>query len=167
MIFDSLAELGRVAFASVATYAALIVALRFAGKRSLAKLNAFDLVVTVAIGSTLATIILSKDVALAEGMLALVMLLALQWVVSRLSIAWAPFRDAVRSRPRVLFERGAMHASALREERLTVSEVEGAIRSSGIGSREEVMAVVLESDGSLSVIPAGDKPADLIEGLKR
>jgi uncharacterized membrane protein YcaP (DUF421 family) len=68
-------------------------------------MNAFDLVVTVALGSTLATVILSKDVALAEGLLAL--LFALQWVV-----AWGSTRsqwvsELVKSEPQILYHRGA------------------------------------------------------------
>ncbi|HAD46718.1 MAG TPA: DUF421 domain-containing protein, partial [Alcanivorax sp.] len=55
---------------------------RVSGKRTLAKMNAFDLVVTVAIGSTLATIVLSKSVALAEGLLALALLIGMQFAIS-------------------------------------------------------------------------------------
>ena len=70
MIFDTWFGLLRVLVVGTAAYAALVLLLRASGKRTLAKLNAFDLVVTVALGSTLATVLLSKDVALAEGLLA-------------------------------------------------------------------------------------------------
>ena len=83
-------------------YATMVIILRIAGKRSLAKLNAFDLVVTVALGSTLATVLLSSDVALLEGVLAFTVLATLQWVVSRLSLASQSFRRLVRSEPRML-----------------------------------------------------------------
>ena len=56
--------------------------LRISGKRTLATLNAFDFVVTVAVGSTVATVLLSFAVALAEGVLALTLLVTLQWVVA-------------------------------------------------------------------------------------
>ena len=67
MLFDGLTGVVRVLFVGVAAYAALVIFLRISGKRTLSKMNAFDLVVTVALGSTLATVVLSKDVALAEG----------------------------------------------------------------------------------------------------
>ncbi|MFN2441460.1 MAG: DUF421 domain-containing protein, partial [Thermoanaerobaculia bacterium] len=67
MFFDDIQGLIRVFVISILAYVALVLFLRVSGKRTLTKLNAFDLVVTVALGSTLATIILSKDVALAEG----------------------------------------------------------------------------------------------------
>ena len=88
MIFDAFFEgLLRVIVISLLAYFGLIVAPRSAGKRALAKLNAFDLVVTVALGSTLAAVLLTKNVALLEGLLAFLMLVLLQWGVARFSIA--------------------------------------------------------------------------------
>lgn len=167
MFFDSIQGLLRVSLASVAAYVWLILVLRAAGKRSLAKLNAFDLVVTVALGSTLATVLLSKDVALAEGLLALAVLALLQWVVSKMSVSWRGFGRLVRSRPRMLLEDGRYCEEALTAERITRSEVDAAVRSSGIGSLEEVAAVVLESDGTLSVIKSGDKPLTALRSVQR
>ena len=69
MFFDSWAGLLRVLVVGTLAYAALVLLLRVTGKRTLSKMNAFDLIVTVALGSTLATVLLSKDVALAEGVL--------------------------------------------------------------------------------------------------
>jgi uncharacterized membrane protein YcaP (DUF421 family) len=77
MLFDSWAGLGRVLVVGTLAYVALVLLLRISGKRTLTKLNAFDLVVTVALGSTLATVLLSKSVALAEGALALCLLISL------------------------------------------------------------------------------------------
>jgi len=67
MFFNDWDDLGRVVAAGVLACIGLIVLLRVSGKRTLAKINAFDLVVTVALGSILATILLTKDVALAGG----------------------------------------------------------------------------------------------------
>lgn len=167
MIFDDLAGLGRVAIISLLAYASLILALRLAGKRALAKLNAFDLVVTVALGSTLATVLLSSDVAFLEGVLAFAMLALLQWAVSRLSISWPAFRKLVRSQPRLLVENGHYLTQAMADERITEDEIEGAVRSAGIGRLEEVDAVVLETDGSLSVIRSGSKPLTTLTSVRR
>ena len=81
MLFDSWTGLGRVVLVGALAYVALVLLLRISGKRTLSKLNAFDLVVTVALGSTLATVLLSKSVALAEGVLALGLLIFLQYAV--------------------------------------------------------------------------------------
>jgi uncharacterized membrane protein YcaP (DUF421 family) len=66
--FDSWDWLLRTLIIVVLAYGTLIALLRLAGKRTLTKLNAFDLVVTVALGSTLATALLSKDVAQGKGL---------------------------------------------------------------------------------------------------
>jgi uncharacterized membrane protein YcaP (DUF421 family) len=152
---------------SVLAYAFLIIVLRIAGKRSLAKLNAFDFVVTVAFGSTLATILLSKQVALAEGVLAFVMLGTLQWIISRLSICSATFSGLVRSQPRLLFEQGRYREEAMKAERVTQAEVDAAIRQAGFPHRAQVAAVVLETDGSLSVLGGTDGGSDLLGDVQR
>ena len=167
MLFDNLYGLLRVVVISGLAYAGLIFALRLTGKRALSKLNAFDLVVTVALGSTLATVLLTKDVALLEGLLAFAMLMALQWAVARLSIASPGFRRLVRSEPRLLVEDGAYRHGAMRAERVTSGEIEAAVRSAGVGRIEDVGAVVLETDGSLSVIKASDRPITIISDVTR
>jgi uncharacterized membrane protein YcaP (DUF421 family) len=160
MLFDSLQGLLRVVVVSPLSYAAMVLILRIAGKRSLAKLNAFDLVVTVALGSTLATVLLTKDVALVEGILAFGMLALLQWIVSRASVSSRWFRKLVRAEPRLLLENGEYRTDAMAEERVTAGEIEAAVRNAGIGRLKSVAAVVLETDGSMSVI-AGESDEEL------
>lgn len=168
MFFDSLNGLLRVLVISLTAYSAMVMILRVAGKRSLAKLNAFDLVVTVALGSTLATVLLSKDVALAEGILAFVALAALQWLVSRISIASSRFRRLVRSEPRLLFENGMYREDAMARERVTKAEVDSAVRNAGHGRLDAIAAVVLETDGSMSVIEAeGSAELTALRSVKR
>ncbi len=167
MFFDSLQGLLRVVVVSALAYAFLILVLRLAGKRSLAKLNAFDLVVTVALGSTLATILLSRDVALVEGVLAFCMLALLQWMVSRLSISSRRFRSLVRSQPRLLVEDGQLREAAMVSERVTPAEIDAAIRNAGVGRIEDVAAVVLETDGSMSVIRRSDEELTALRSVRR
>jgi uncharacterized membrane protein YcaP (DUF421 family) len=155
VFFDTWYGLARPVVVGAAAYVGLIVLLRATGKRTLSKLNAFDLVVTVALGSTLATVLLTKDVALAEGLVGFAVLILLQLVVTGLSTRSAAVRRLVRSDPALLYYRGAFLPAALRAERVTESEVLQAVRSSGQGSLEHVEAVVLESDGSLSVVTGG------------
>lgn len=101
MWFDTWLGLWRVAVVGMCAYAALVVFLRTSGKRTLAKMNAFDLVVTVALGSTLATVLLSKDVALVEGVLAFAVLIALQFGIAWLSVrrVWPPWTRAEHDLP--------------------------------------------------------------------
>lgn len=165
MFIDDLEGLARIVLASLMVYPAIIVILRVAGKRALSKLSAFDFVVTVALGSLLATVIVSGDVALAEGILAFAMLALLQWLVARLSLTSRWLRDVTRSRPRLLVLDGAERAGAMRAERVTRSDIEAAARQAGLGSLKEAGAIVLETDGSLSVLTGSSAGMDLISGL--
>ncbi len=168
MWFDSWSDLGRILGVGTAAYVALVVLLRVSGKRTLAKLNAFDWVVSVAFGSSLATVLLSTDVSWSEGAVALALLAGLQYVVAR-TTTWLPGgRSVVTARPTLLLEDGKVLTAAMHEQRITISELRQAIRASGAGDLGTIAAVVLESDGSLSVIPAeqvGDKSA--LEGVAR
>ncbi|GAA3939457.1 DUF421 domain-containing protein [Actinoplanes auranticolor] len=154
MFFDKLADLGRIGLIGVLTYVLLIAVLRVSGKRTLAKMNAFDLVVTVALGSTLATILLSTDVSFTEGAAALILLIALQFAATWLSVRWAPLREALKSAPTLLLRDGELLTEAMRRQRVTDNEIYQAVRSQGIGDLAAVAAVVLETDGTFSVIPA-------------
>lgn len=159
MWFDAWTNITRVLLVGSAAYLTLVGMLRLSGKRTLAKLNAFDLVVTVAVGSTLATILLNADVSFVEGVTALALLAALQFVAAIISSRFAAGRAVLTSRPTVLMSQGRFHDGALRRQRVGVDEIRQAIRSSGHGDISKVAVVVLESDGSLSVITS-DKIGD-------
>jgi uncharacterized membrane protein YcaP (DUF421 family) len=152
MFFDTWTGLGRVLVVGVLAYAALVFLLRVSGKRTLSKMNAFDLVVTVALGSTLATVLLSKSVALAEGVLAFALLVGLQLVITWLSVRSPRFQSWIKAQPALLVHDGRFLDDALRRERVTREEIEAALRSQGIAAFEAVDAVVLETDGSFSVL---------------
>jgi uncharacterized membrane protein YcaP (DUF421 family) len=152
MFFDSWTGLGRVLLVGALAYAALVVILRISGKRTLTKLNAFDLVVTVALGSTLATILLSKDVALAQGVLAFALLIGLQFAITWSSTRTGWVRRLVTGEPSLLLYRGTYLPKALRRERVTEEDIRAAVRSAGLAALEDAEAVVLETDGSFSVV---------------
>ncbi|QZY30613.1 DUF421 domain-containing protein [Nocardioides coralli] len=162
MWFDSWSQIVRVVLVAGATYLSLLVLLRVSGKRTLAKLNAFDLVVTVALGSTLATVLLNSTVAWTEGVAALVALVVLQFLAAGVS-AWVPGgHAAITARPTLLLSDGKVDQTALRRTRVAEGELRQAVRGSGQGDLGSVAAVVLETDGSMSVIPrssAGDMSA--------
>jgi uncharacterized membrane protein YcaP (DUF421 family) len=154
MLFGGWTPVIRTLVVGALAYVALVATLRISGKRTLAKLNAFDLVVTVALGSTLASVLLSPDVALAQGVTAFVTLVALQFLVARISV-WSPrFARLVRSEPTLLVRRGEILQDALHRCRVTEAELRTVIRNSSHPDPSNVAAVILESDGSFSVIGA-------------
>lgn len=152
MWFDSWTEILRVLVIGSVSYAALVLVLRVSGKRTLGQLNAFDFIVTVAFGSTLATILLNSDVAFLEGLTALVLLAGLQFVVAWLSAYLPGARSVVTAGPVALVVSGELQPAQLRRNRLSESEVLQAVRGSGSGDISNVAAVVLETNGSISVI---------------
>lgn len=137
---------------SLCAYASLIILVRISGKRTLSRMNAFDLIVTVALGSTLATVLLSKDIALAEGVLALALLILFQFIITWLSVRSKAISRLVKSEPQLLFLRGEFLWEAMKIERVKKDELLQAIRSDGFSDLQEVEAVVLETDGSFSVL---------------
>lgn len=155
VFFSSWESLLRTLIVGVLAYAVLVAFLRISGNRTLSKMNAFDLIVTVALGSTLATVLLSKDIALAEGALALALLISLQFVITWLSVRFRWVKRLITGEPLMLLYRGDYLTAALRQARVTEEEVRSAVRSSGIGRLSAVEAVVLETDGSLSVVKRG------------
>lgn len=154
MWFDSWGDIGKVLVVGFVSYVTLILVLRISGKRTLSKLNAFDLVVTVAMGSTLATSLLSRDVTYSEALAAFFVLAGGQWVIAKLSLKSRRFAHFVRSEPRLLVLNGEFLDHALAHERVTREEVLSTIRGSGIGRLEDVGAVVMETDGSMHVLPS-------------
>ncbi|MEX0740931.1 MAG: YetF domain-containing protein [Pseudohongiella sp.] len=155
MLFDGWDSLLRTLVVGVLAYVALIFLLRLSGKRTLSKMNAFDLIVTVALGSTLATVLLAKDVALAEGILAFALLIGLQFIVTWSSVRSRWVRRMATGEPLMLFYCGEFLSAALRQARVTEDEVRAAVRSNGIESMDKVGAVILETDGSFSVVRPG------------
>lgn len=152
MFFESWSGLWRVLVVGVLAYAALVVLLRVSGKRTLSKLNAFDFVVTVSLGSVLANVLLSKDVPLLEAVLAFAVLIFAQYAITRLSVRSPLFSRLVKSSPRLLVYRGRLLRDAMLEERVTEEEIRAVLRGHGVADLDAVSAVVLETDSSLNVL---------------
>ncbi len=152
MLLDSWETLFRTAFLGVAAYAAMVVLLRISGKRTLSKWNAFDLIVTIALGSSLASAILSRQTSLAQGVLAFALLILLQLGITWLAVRSPFVQRIIKAKPTLLLYQGRFLDEVLRRERVTESEIRAALRSQGITDVGQVAAVVLETDGSFSVI---------------
>ena len=153
LFFNNWDRIWRTLIIGVLAYVALVFILRISGKRTLSKMNAFDFIVTIALGSTLATILLSKDTALAEGIVALSLLVFLQFIITWLSVRSKKFQQLIKSTPALLFYRGSFLQHELKKERITQEEINAKLRQKGIEDVRTVDAVVLETDGTLSVIP--------------
>ena len=139
--------------AGIVIYFFVIVVLRTSGKRTLAKLNAFDFVVTIALGSIVASGVVSRTVPVVEATVALGTLVSLQFAVAFAASHWPWVREAVTSAPTALLVDGELRPDALSACRIATSEVSAAVRKEGFGSFAEIDCVVLETDGSLMSSP--------------
>ena len=133
-------------------YVAIIIMLRLSGKRTLSKWNSFDFVVTIAFGSILSSILLSTKDSFGTGLLAFGLLVLFQYVLTSISTHSSLVQKLVKAEPALLLYQGQLKEDVLKRERIAVGEVLAALRASGIGAIEDADAVVLETDGSFSVI---------------
>lgn len=155
IFFDGWPKLGRALVLAVLAYGALVFLLRVSGKRTLSKMNVFDFVFVVALGSTLATIILSTDVTLADGVLALMTLIGLQILLSWLCLQSHRLNLIINGEPSLLLHHGKFLKETMKRQRVTEEEIQAAVRNQGLMALEEVDSVVLETDGTFSVVWRG------------
>lgn len=128
IFFESWESLLRTFIITFVAYLSLIAMLRISGKRTLTQLNAFDFIVTIALGSAFATVMLNKDVVLADGLLALLMLIGLQYLITSLSSAFPPVKNIITGKPTLLLYKGVIDRKALKNQRITEEELKEAIR---------------------------------------
>lgn len=152
IFYNNWLSLVRILIIGVLAYASLIILLRVSGKRTLTKMNAFDFVVTVALGSTLASVLLSKDVTLSDGIMAFSVLIFLQYIVTYISVRSKKFSNFIKSEPKLLFFQGQFLRKAMFAERITENELIAIARKNGVGSLEDVDAMILETNGKVNLI---------------
>jgi len=156
VFFDSWYALLHTLVVGVLAYLGLIVLLRLSGKRTLSKWNPFDYIITVAFGSVMATALISEDTTLTKALVAFALLVLLQFGITALSTRSGTVRSLIKSEPVLLLCRGRLLHDAMRRERVTEGEVLAALRARGVAHLADVEAVVLETDGSVSVVEADD-----------
>ena len=138
-------------------YAFLVAGLRLAGKRELAQLNPFDLVVLLTLSNTVQNAIIGDDTSVTGGLIGATALLAINYVVVRFLYGHPQMDRVVEGQSDVLIEHGKLRRERLREDLVTLPELEAAAHRQGFASLDEVDRAVLEPGGTLSFL--GKKPA--------
>ncbi|NNF59099.1 MAG: DUF421 domain-containing protein [Rhodothermaceae bacterium] len=156
ILFDGWEQVFRAAATATFIYVAVVISVRLSGKRSTSQMNSFDWIVTVAMGSMVASAIVLKDTGVATVFAGLAVLLLLQWALTKTLTVWPFARRLVRASPTLLYYRGQFLEDNLRKERVLRNEILAAVREAGVGLLDEVEAVILETDADLSVIRKGD-----------
>lgn len=165
MLFETWWGLLRVIGAAIFGYVALLVFLRTSGKRTLSKLNAFDFVITIALGSAFSNLVVSKSTPVSEGVMAMAALIGLQFAVAWIKVRSPRFQRLVKSEPTLLLYKGEFRTEAMQRERITKEEVKSAIRDSGGTAAEGTLAVILETDGSLIAISPSSEGTSALQPM--
>jgi uncharacterized membrane protein YcaP (DUF421 family) len=171
MFIENWSEIYRIFISALIAYFVLIIILRISGKRTLSKWNIFDFIVTIALGSLLADVIVSKNNKIAEGLFAAAILIVFQFLITFLSTRFDWIKNLVKAKPTLLYYQNEFLDKAIKSQRVTKSEILAAMRSSSIGAVENVEAVVLEADGGFSVIEKSesegkDSALEDVEGIE-
>jgi uncharacterized membrane protein YcaP (DUF421 family) len=144
-------------------YAFLVVALRVAGRRELAQMTSFDLVLLLVISNAVQNSINAGDNSLTGGLVSALTLVAINWMVGYATWRWRRVERFVQGKPVRIVTDGRVHAGALRSELLTLAELRSALRKQGIARVADCATVTLEPDGTLSAVRRDVVPATLGE----
>ena len=137
-------------------YVFLVGGLRVAGKRELAQLNPFDLVVLLTLSNTVQNAIIGDDNSVTGGIIGAATLLVLNYLVVRFLYGHERLEHLVEGDPDVLIEDGEIQFDRLRKELVTLTELESAAHRQGFASLDEVQRAVLEPGGTVAFF--GKKP---------
>lgn len=136
---------------TICVYIALVLLTRISGKRSFSKLSSFDFSITVAIGSILATVIISKSVSLQNGIAGLVGIYVMQMFVAY-ARRWDIIKKLMDNKPTLLMKDGKIMEANLKKCRVTIPDLKAKLREANVIQLSEVKAVVFESTGDISVM---------------
>ena len=138
-------------------YTLLLVALRLAGKREIGQMATFDLVVILLVSNAVQNAMVGPDVSVTGGLIAAGALIGANYAVAAARERAVWLREAVEGTPTVLVSNGRFIQRNMRRENVAEDQVLMAVREHGIENVEEVRIAILETDGSISVVQAGDR----------
>ncbi|MBP3952260.1 DUF421 domain-containing protein [Bacillus suaedae] len=151
-LFDSSKDLLWIFLMSLLIYPSLVFILRVFGKRTLTNVNMFDFIITVAYGNVLSSIIITKSISYADGVLVLFMLTALQMILSKLQVKFAFFANLIKAKPVFLYYQGEFNEEIIKREKFRKEDLRQALRKNGMTSFEQAEALILEGDGTISAM---------------
>lgn len=155
----SSSSLMAIAITAIGIYAAVIIFTRIAGKRSFSKMSSFDFAMTVAIGSIIATTVLTRSVSLLQGITGLAAIYLLQ-IAAAVSRRFSFFRNAVDNAPLLLMDGPNILEENLKKGNVTRGDLLSKLREANVLKLEQVKAVVFETTGDISVLH-GDNSEEL------
>lgn len=138
----------------VLIYLGLLLIFRIAGKRALAQITTFDIVMLLIIAETVQQALVHDDASLTNAFILIATFLTLEIVFSRLTLRWPALNKWLNSRPVTLMQDGRVVQERLDGERVSVDDIRRAGRETqGVANLGQIEHAVLETDGAISVIP--------------
>ncbi len=145
-------------------YIATIIFTRLAGKRSFSKMSSFDFAMTVAIGSLIATTVLSKSVSLLQGVVGMAAVYALQLLVAMLR-RFEIVQKLVDNKPLLLMDGKEILHKNLRKARVTEADLRSKLREANVLELSQIRAVIFECTGDIAVLHSKDNEVSLEDWL--
>jgi uncharacterized membrane protein YcaP (DUF421 family) len=138
---------------TVIVYVAVLLGFRLAGKREMGQMTPFDLVVILLVANAVQNAMVGPDTSVPAGLIAAGVLFGGNYALAavRERVPW--LRTAIEGAPTLLIRNGAFVKENLRREEIDNNDVLMAMREHGIGDVKEVATAVLETDGSISIVP--------------
>ncbi len=154
-------SVGLISLSALGIYLAVILLTRICGKRSFSKMSSFDFAMTVAVGSIIATTILSSSVRLIDGLVGLIAVYALQIIVA-FARRNKYVTKIVDNSPLLLMDGDKIIASNLRKARVSEGDLRSKLREANVTKLSQIKAVVFETTGDISVLHKdNDEPLNL------
>jgi uncharacterized membrane protein YcaP (DUF421 family) len=160
MFFLSLPILEKI-LRPILVYAFLVIGLRLAGKRELAQLNPFDLVVLLTLSNTVQNAIIGNDNSVTGGLIGAATLLVVNYLVVRFLYSHHNLDEIVEGKTDFLIEHGKFNRAILEREIITVAELEAAARKQGYASLDEIETASLEPGGTISFTARDPEPVEV------
>jgi len=139
---------------ALSVYAMLLIIFRISGKRSLAQVTTFDLVLTLIISEAIQQALVIDDNSLTNALILVVTLVTVDIGLSLAKQRWNRFEKIVEGTPVILLEDGRLHEQRMRYERVGSEEILGAARAShGLERLDQIKYAVVEQNGRITIVP--------------
>ena len=156
---------GEIVVSALLFYFLILAMVRLVGKRSTSQFNSFDWIINITVGSLAASGILLRNVPFHNAAAAIVMIMLGQFALTKLVLRFDWASRLVKARPTLLTHRGRYLEQGMKKTRISPEEIKARLRAEGLTDVEEADWVILETDGTLTVLPAQDTGFDDVEVL--
>ena len=166
---NDVVPIGEIAVSALLFYFLILAMVRLVGKRSTAQFNSFDWIINITVGSLAASGILLRNVPFHNAAAAIVVIMLGQFILTKLVLRFDWVSRLVKARPTLLTHKGRYLERGMEKTRVSREEIRSRLRANGLVDLDDTNWVVLETDGSLAVIPVQDAEFDdvsVLEGVE-